>query len=1386
MYTTSSLDIIVDYLEPYLPYMVTGFLFTAITFIGILTYFVRTYLKKSPTGPASSFSAQPGPKKEDLVLKSSKITEFFSLFGYFPITPLARSFLQAMRILRTSLGGRRYKYSLPWFALIGAENSGKTSFIENAALPLPLGMPLIPQEGEKPGCSWFFFEHGVVLDVDGSYLIQEKTTLSNNLAWYRFFNLLSHFRVERPLDGIILTIPVTELFGETAYDTDTLLERSEAIYEKLTLIEKKLGLNIPMYVVVTKCDIIPGFKSFTAALPDDKKSQMFGWSSPYDPLENFQGEWVNEAFEEIISSLTLNQLEIFTQNIEDNLKDGIMLFPRNFHSLQQKLQLYLTNIFKNVGYREAFFCRGIYFTGDTSWQPQDALQGMAQNPRGHQPLESYNLENARKIVFVTQLLEDKVFPEYTLAAPGPRRLIASSRAINITRLLMVFTFILLSLGLWRDYHSLHRTISGVSPVVDKILSDLQDQKEMFFNYEDTKQTAVDFFDDRTKTLLSLMSQVEHTRLFFWNFPPSWTRRLYNKSIEILTFSDDIYLHSIYLELSRKANLLVHDPVSSNFSAFTSDTDVINPLQTQEFKNLNNYVVELEKLQKYISLYNSLPQTKSVQDLKEIISYLFGFDLPSYMYGKREFDQKSLNKVIENPIKLNDLVGPAQQKIFYLFKRFLFASFEENVHRSSLIDLSKSLNRFETPIAGQPPLKEDLQAMLDQMNSILHFLNNPELSWLNTQSFDPGDLYTQMIGIIYKSSLFGPEIGDQLVLSATAAFNAYKNHLKHIGSNITGPFLEIQNGVLVIGPSLGLVRAQEAFAQFLSMPFMQKADQLEFNLEIPAGTHLYWDSELIDKALDTTNEFNVFLTEKLSTYPLGLQETFRLISMRSAEQKINSLLAQSQNFVDITNFLKEYAAEETLRRQTENLQPNIPTFITLLQALEEVRLDNIYLELRNLLTSQLVQVLSDIDQVFESEGLYEPVSPTFTEWMGEPGAAFSSYNVPDMPSLKAYVDLSQERISYLAVQYAGPILNFLNFSGFHLTSENVTLLTRWTLIYNAVMAYNNKKLGGNSISLLQNFILKEMNTITLENYAQKLSPLSFTHEDFFTDQLQALREGMRTRCEALSGKLALNHYDQIQTFFNNRLAGKFPFVGNNSKAAQGYAQPQDIKEFFELYTTLVESAKDFLKNSKNLGPSRDRALEFLMSMDDVRNFFEPFLTPKNANGLPTYDIDIAFRVNRPHEVGASQLLDWVVQVGPQEIDLHSSSFMASWTYGMPLSISFQWASEAPNQPMPDPKQPHLTVNGTTAAYSYTSPWSLLELLINQESPLTELPNLIDPNPQTLFFEIPTRGSSTPNNPSSLVTKLFVRITPKAPIKQGGQILFVPYFPETAPLLTSVPE
>ena len=88
--------------------------------------------------------------------------------------------------------GKRYLYELPWYLIIGAPGSGKTTALLNAGLRFPLSAT----SGNKAGgglagvggtrnCDWWFTDQAVLIDTAGRYTTQDSDAQGDKTAWQR-------------------------------------------------------------------------------------------------------------------------------------------------------------------------------------------------------------------------------------------------------------------------------------------------------------------------------------------------------------------------------------------------------------------------------------------------------------------------------------------------------------------------------------------------------------------------------------------------------------------------------------------------------------------------------------------------------------------------------------------------------------------------------------------------------------------------------------------------------------------------------------------------------------------------------------------------------------------------------------------------------------------------------------------------------------------------------------------------------------------------------------------------------------------------------------------------------------------------------------------------
>ena len=175
-------------------------------------------------------------------------------------------------------------YDLPWYVIIGAPGSGKTTALLNSGLKFPLeqrvGKGALRGVGGTRNCDWWFTDEAVFLDTAGRYTTQDSDAASDSAGWSEFLALLRKYRARRPINGVILTINAqrpADAGGPSARDAHV-----DAARHRLDELTRELQIQLPVYVMVTKCDLVDGFTEYFDDLRTDGRAQVWGVTFPYD------------------------------------------------------------------------------------------------------------------------------------------------------------------------------------------------------------------------------------------------------------------------------------------------------------------------------------------------------------------------------------------------------------------------------------------------------------------------------------------------------------------------------------------------------------------------------------------------------------------------------------------------------------------------------------------------------------------------------------------------------------------------------------------------------------------------------------------------------------------------------------------------------------------------------------------------------------------------------------------------------------------------------------------------------------------------------------------------------------------------------------------------
>jgi len=262
-------------------------------------------------------------------------------------------------------------YNFPWYMIVGEPGSGKTEAIRHCNVGFPPGLQdQFQGAGGTLNMNWWFTDHAVILDTAGRLMFDEVES-GGSSEWREFLKLLKKYRPKCPMNGVFLVIPADSLIKDTA---DEIEQKASKIARQFDMIQRILDVRFPVFVVITKSDLINGFRDFFDDLEDPQlQHQILGWSNPSQLDEPYNPDFVDQYLKSIRERLFRRRLallqEIVSEAGEPGLEqkrssDTLYAFPQSLEKIVPRMARYLELIF-SVGSQwscKPLFFRGIYFT----------------------------------------------------------------------------------------------------------------------------------------------------------------------------------------------------------------------------------------------------------------------------------------------------------------------------------------------------------------------------------------------------------------------------------------------------------------------------------------------------------------------------------------------------------------------------------------------------------------------------------------------------------------------------------------------------------------------------------------------------------------------------------------------------------------------------------------------------------------------------------------------------------------------------------------------------------------------------------------------------------------------------------------------------------------
>ena len=588
------------------------------------------------------------------------------------IRVLKQRFEDAMAVLKKSKGGANL-YELPWYIIIGPPGSGKTTALINSGLDFPLsnefGKEAISGVGGTRNCDWWLTNEAVLLDTAGRYITQDSHQEVDSAAWKGFLGLLKKHRKRRPINGVIIAISLSDLLSQSEHERAS---HVSAIKKRIQELNTELGMQFPVYMMFTKCDLVAGFMEYFDDMGYEEREQVWGVTFPVDQSGGDTVNFFSDEFSQLLERLDNRLLYRLQQEKDPRRRSLLFGFPQQMASLKDLANKFLTDIFAHNRFEDAAILRGVYFTSGTQeGTPIDRVMGALSQNFGIDRKVMQNYGGQGKSYFINRLFKNLIFNEADFAGANKK---FEKQRLWAQRFAYVGALVITILAALAWATSFTRN----QLYINKMNNNLADYNETFevpLKYEDDfeeiiprlqaalklKNTYSEYNEDVPFLMgmglyqgdkFSDASQAAYLRELTNVFVPRVAWRV-EQIVRNSAGEPDLQYEAL------KLYLMLNDPEKMDYTLLKNWMDLdwqqSYPGQADVYGTLNDYLDDIEK--------HGLKPTEIADSVVEDARRNLGrAPMAELFYGRMKRDYLASGK---KPLTMTDLAGPSGEVVFQL-------------------------------------------------------------------------------------------------------------------------------------------------------------------------------------------------------------------------------------------------------------------------------------------------------------------------------------------------------------------------------------------------------------------------------------------------------------------------------------------------------------------------------------------------------------------------------------------------------------------------------------------------------------------------------------------------------------------------------------------------
>ncbi|QCP53541.1 hypothetical protein FAZ95_31360 [Trinickia violacea] len=1133
-------------------------------------------------------------------------------------------------------------------------------------------------------------------------------------VWRRLLRAVLRNRPGRPLDAILWVIAADALVTEDGQPRETSAVALESS-RKLFALQRQFGQMLPLYVVISGCDAIPGFDALATGLQGAAGGAPLGWASPYPPKRAYEDEWIGEAFATMRNALTETIAELGTLN--GGVGEGLFLLPQRIDALRTPLRERIDLALRGGADGTAPLLRGIHCVGSV---PERLPPGDANGVLGLR---------ASAPAFAARLWHDVVLRGQGLAWPIPRVLALRMRRHRVATIAAAALAVCWCVGLgvsWWHLRSDARTLAGAYDSLTLALTTYRESDR-------SDAAAAKVLGTAAGTLMNVPR---------WRLTSPFMPLSYMTLESELDDTQEQMLRSVVFAplrdrlMQRFADLSCAAGAASGADA-TQET-AAKPQDLPEYLGGTQLVAKAAQIEHLISRYNELVEigTGDLAMLAQLLREAEGVTLAP----ERVPDRESLDAVVRDIVVDNGLVQfssapavAARQRASLCFEQSFDAWFDRVYSDSTLTAnaalVQTALTDLRAP--GATPTDAALSTLASGIDTLAAQVDTADHGWASahgkelvpglTTTFDTAQ-HLQLIGAAPVAAVLAHEEAQQNAFSARWL----------VSGNLPGVLSATPASGLQLAADLPQLR--EALRTLLAQPFAGGSPNA--NAAIRSV-----DAASAQRALAVLPAYRQYVAGPLAQAPDAYRGPLLAAAGNDAVQSmVGALSAPASPATQ-----RDVASAADAAMQFDALKKSA---LDLIAAFDSLGRDDLATTVALRVSDAALAVLRASDAQLESLAPFRPVRGDFSGWNGSPGGALRAFGAATPQALQTYLAAQAAAVAEAAGS-AASALDWLNAQKPPLEPSDARLVARWRALSADLTQYRAKSPASAMIAVPA-IISEQLDKLDLNNCSATLEQIDVPAAgDIVASAGVRLVSSAREQCFRLQMGTGMEAYEQIRNFFARYLAGRFPF------AADANAPAADVRQtaaFVALLDAHLADAQRGLAAAAAVGRGRPDEARFIAQLAAAKPWLDALLARGADGSLQGMELSVEWRVDRVDEVGADQVIEWKLASGSDTLTYPSSGEPpVRWKPGLPVSISLRWAKDAPWQPMFDAAQPTLTGANGVATWSAADAWAFLRIARLHQMPADAGAAIAGQSPR-LLFTVPVRD----RNGAIQTARMYLRV------------------------------